>query len=204
MMRRLITTVDHAVGKPVFHNSSLWEVRGDIRCNLFDYTDKEIRGLPWGQYYDKYHNNAYDRKAVNKRVSELMADPYVKNRSGVFAFILGGESNTFLLNVRMFDDGIKRAVYEAQTVQAKHDGVSNCPLCAVGHDANASRIWKLSEMDADHVTAWSKGGATDISNCQMLCKTHNRANGNKWPSSQPTASGHVDRRQRSNGGFRQA
>ena len=116
-----------------------------------------------------------------------MADPYVKSRSGVFAFILGGESNTFLLDVRMFDDGIKRAVYEAQTAQAKHDGVSNCPLCAVGHDANASRIQKLSEVDADHVTAWSKGGATDISNCQMLCKTHNRAKGNKWPSSQPTA-----------------
>ena len=38
---------------------------------------------------------------------------------------------------------------------------------------------KLSEMDADHITAWSKGGATDIKNCQMLCKTHNRAKGNK-------------------------
>lgn len=34
-------------------------------------------------------------------------------------------------------------------------------------------------MDADHVTAWSKGGATDIKNCQILCKTHNRAKGNK-------------------------
>ncbi|OQB30362.1 MAG: HNH endonuclease [Candidatus Hydrogenedentes bacterium ADurb.Bin179] len=34
-------------------------------------------------------------------------------------------------------------------------------------------------MDADHVTAWSKGGATDINNCQMLCKTHNRAKGNR-------------------------
>jgi 5-methylcytosine-specific restriction endonuclease McrA len=34
-------------------------------------------------------------------------------------------------------------------------------------------------MDADHVTAWSNGGATSISNCQMLCKTHNRAKGNK-------------------------
>ena len=41
------------------------------------------------------------------------------------------------------------------------------------------RIWKIDEMDADHVTAWSKGGATDISNCQMLCKTHNRAKGNR-------------------------
>ena len=34
-------------------------------------------------------------------------------------------------------------------------------------------------MDADHVTAWSKGGSTDISNCEMLCITHNRAKGNK-------------------------
>lgn len=36
-----------------------------------------------------------------------------------------------------------------------------------------------AEMDADHVTAWSKGGMTDASNCQMLCKTHNRAKGNR-------------------------
>ena len=38
---------------------------------------------------------------------------------------------------------------------------------------------KLNEMDADHVTAWSKGGATSIENCEMLCKTHNRSKGNK-------------------------
>ena len=49
----------------------------------------------------------------------------------------------------------------------------------MGNDNNKNRIWKITEMDADHVTAWSKGGATDISNCQMLCKTHNRAKGNK-------------------------
>lgn len=35
------------------------------------------------------------------------------------------------------------------------------------------------DMDADYVTAWSKGGSTDISNCQMLCKSHNRAKGNR-------------------------
>ena len=34
-------------------------------------------------------------------------------------------------------------------------------------------------VDADHVAAWSKGGATDISNCQMLCRPHNIAKGNK-------------------------
>ena len=47
------------------------------------------------------------------------------------------------------------------------------------HDTNAKRIWKFNEMDADHVTPWSKGGVTDIGNCQMLCKTHNRAKGNR-------------------------
>ena len=62
---------------------------------------------------------------------------------------------------------------------AVEKGVSNCPFCAIGHDNNAKRIYRMNEMDADHVTAWSKGGATDVSNCQMLCQTHNRAKGNK-------------------------
>lgn len=49
----------------------------------------------------------------------------------------------------------------------------------MGNDNNHARIYKLKEMDADHVTAWSKGGTTSIDNCQMLCKTHNRIKGNK-------------------------
>ena len=70
-------------------------------------------------------------------------------------------------------------VYAQQTAVAKEKGESNCPLCAIGHDANHTKIWDLKDMDADHVSAWSKGGATDISNCQMLCKMHNRAKGNR-------------------------
>lgn len=62
---------------------------------------------------------------------------------------------------------------------AQKKGVSNCPLCAIRHEANKKKIWSFEEMDADHVTAWSKGGTTDIKNCQMLCKTHNRAKGNR-------------------------
>jgi len=77
------------------------------------------------------------------------------------------------------DDATKKNVYSTQTDKAKTNGTSNCPLCAIGHDANKSKIWKLSEMDADHVTAWSMGGATNSKNCQMLCKTHNRAKGNR-------------------------
>ena len=58
-------------------------------------------------------------------------------------------------------------------------GESNCSYCAIGHDANKAKIWSLSDMDADHVSAWSKGGTTSIKNCEMLCKTHNRAKGNR-------------------------
>ena len=79
----------------------------------------------------------------------------------------------------IFDEPTKKSVYAQQTSAVKGTDKSNCPLCALGSDNNHGRIWKLSEMDADHVSAWSNGGATDISNCQMLCKTHNRAKGNR-------------------------
>ncbi len=109
----------------------------------------------------------------------MYADYFVKNRKGVFEYILGGCTDTKLLDIRIFDDVTKRTVYERQTTDATARGVSNCPLCAIGSDNNRQRIYKLKEMDADHVTAWSNGGATDISNCTMLCATHNRAKGNK-------------------------
>lgn len=147
--------------------------------NLFDYTGKYVRGLPWGEFYEKYHITPYNKQKVNQRVTELLSDPFVNKPANIFEFILGGEKDPQLLDVRVFDDNTKRVVYQQQTTEAKAKGISNCPLCAVGHEANASRIWKITEMDADHVTAWSKGGATDASNCQMLCKTHNRVKGNR-------------------------
>jgi 5-methylcytosine-specific restriction endonuclease McrA len=70
-------------------------------------------------------------------------------------------------------------VYAKQTSKAEAKGESNCSYCAIGHDANKSKVWKLSDMDADHVSAWSKGGATNVENCELLCKSHNRAKGNK-------------------------
>ncbi len=78
--------------------------------------------------------------------------------------------DTKLLDVRVFDDVTKKSVYATQTAKAEKKGESNCPLCAIGHDANKTKIWKLHEMDADHVAAWSKGGATDIKNCEMYVR----------------------------------
>ena len=97
----------------------------------------------------------------------------------MFEYILGGSTDSKLLDIRIFDEATKKAVYAQQTQAAEKKGESNCPLCVLGHDSNKTKIWKLADMDADHVSAWSKGGATDIHNCQMLCKSHNRAKGNR-------------------------
>ena len=147
--------------------------------SVFEYTGSEMCGREWGRLYREYHTNAYSKDAVAARVNELLADTQVSDRKGIFEFILGGEKDTSLLNIRVFDEKTKKAVYDAQTKEAKTKDLSNCPLCAIGHSSNAQRVYKLDDMDADHVTAWSKGGATDAANCQMLCKTHNRAKGNR-------------------------
>ena len=138
-----------------------------------------MRGLEWGRLYETYHKHSYDPSKVHEDVRRLYGDPFVRERRGIFEYILGGETDTRLLNIRVFDEATKRAVYAQQTEAAKTEGKSNCPLCAIGHDAAKSKIWQLNEMDADHVAAWSKGGATTAENCQMLCKTHNRAKGNR-------------------------
>lgn len=147
--------------------------------NLFDDVYDEMQGLNWGDLYERFHNNPYDHKDVSEKVKKLINDDYVQDRRGVFEYVLGGCKEKKLLNVRLFDKPTQRRVYDRQTNEAKAKGISNCPLCAIGHDANHSKIWDLKDMDADHVTAWSKGGATTEDNCQMLCKTHNRAKGNR-------------------------
>ncbi len=139
----------------------------------------EMKGLEWGRLYEKYHGKSYDPKTMSDNVRKLAADDYVQSRKGIFEFLLGGSVDTKLLDVRVFEAPVKRAAYAKQTQAVEGKGESNCPLCAIGHDANKSKIYKLAEMDADHVAAWSKGGGSSADNCQMLCITHNRAKGNR-------------------------
>lgn len=167
------------------HDTNINELKTYFNCvidwigSVFLDVENEMRGLDWGRLYETYHLKPYNPQEVAEQVRQLYGDPYVKNRKGIFEFVLGGCQTYKLLDVRVFDEATKRVVYNRQTKRATERGESNCPLCALGHEANRSRIYKLSEMDADHVAAWSKGGATDISNCQMLCKSHNRSKGNR-------------------------
>lgn len=151
----------------------------DWVSSVFIDVESEMCGLEWGRLYEAYHKTAYNPTKVSAEVHKLYADPYVKNRKGIFEYILGGSVDTKLLEVRVFDEATKKAVYADQTKNAKKKEVSNCSLCAIGHGSNKGKIWDAKEMDADHVTAWSKGGKTSIENCEMLCRTHNRAKGNR-------------------------
>lgn len=141
--------------------------------------DKKMQGLEWGRLYETYHSVSYSPVAVNKRVEELIGDPAVHNGKGIYEYILSGETVTKLLNVRYFDEKDIRVKYAEQTKAAEQSEESNCPHCAVGNDANRTKIWTRRDMDADHVAAWSNNGATDISNLVMLCVPHNRAKGNR-------------------------
>ena len=78
--------------------------------SLFEYTGKEVCGLDWGRLYRRYHANAYVRDNITARVDALLADPQVTDKKGVFEYILGGEQDTKLLNVRVFDEKTKKAV----------------------------------------------------------------------------------------------
>ena len=166
---------------------------GDVDCkelctyftSVIDWIDgtfkgvkDEMCGLEWGDLYERYHANAYNADAVWDRVEALFEDDSVTAKRGIFEYVLGGEKDAKLLKVRIFDPKIAKRVYARQTADAKSQGVSNCPDCVLAHSANAKRIYAFNEMEADHVTAWTKGGDTSEANCQMLCKHHNRVKGN--------------------------
>jgi len=141
--------------------------------------DKEMQGLDWGRLYESYHSKSYNAAAIDADIDALRADPAVLNKKGIYEYLLGDKTDPKLLGVRLFEASTKVAAYEQQTQKAEADRVSNCLLCAIGPGANKTRIYKPNEMDADHVTAWSKGGQSTLANCEMLCVTHNRAKGNR-------------------------
>lgn len=151
----------------------------DWASTVFTDVLPEMRGLEWGRLYETYHGQSYDPKKMSDDVRKLAADDYVTSRKGIFEYLLGGSTDKKLLAVRVFDEKTKRVAYSKQTQEAQSKGKSNCPLCALGENANKSRIYELKEMDADHISAWSKGGDSSAKNCEMLCITHNRAKGNR-------------------------
>ncbi len=176
--------IDHYMSKHR-HDNDIIELKThfnnviDWISTVFTDVESEMKGLEWGRLFETYHNNNYDPQKVLNELRKLLGSFEVKDRKGVYEYILGGSTDTKLLNIRVFDEPTKKVVYAEQTKAAQTKGISNCSYCSIGHDANKDKLWSLSDMDADHVSAWSKGGSTEKENCEMLCKPHNRAKGNR-------------------------
>ena len=126
----------------------------------FPHYRKEMRGLEWGILYNRYKDGKYDPKTLEARIVELMEDDDVTKKSGIYEYLLGGAEKC--LSIRSFSLRMSRAAYERQK------GI--CPKCG--------KHCEMEEMQADHITPWSKGGKTTPENCQMLCAPCNRRKSN--------------------------
>lgn len=144
----------------------------------FRTTHKLMRRVNWNNLYSRYGKKPLDLELINSQIDALLLDTAVGVRKNIWEFVLGDSLDTRLLNIRVFDDIVKRKAWVAQTTEAQERGVSNCPDCTLAESVNKERIWALDEMEADHVFAWSKGGETRFENCQMLCIRHNKVKGN--------------------------
>ena len=122
---------------------------------------KEMKGIDWGSLYDKFKDEMFDTKKLEKKIQSLMMDDEVTAKKGIYPYVL--THNEKYLNIRAFSESQKREAYERQK------GV--CPVC--------KKKWKIEEMEADHITPWHLGGKTSAENCQMLCKDDNRRKSGK-------------------------
>jgi hypothetical protein len=117
---------------------------------------REMKGIEWGYLYNAHGQDRLDPGTLEIEVARLMADDDVTKKRGVYEYVLTRDEKH--LNIRAFTDSNKRTLYERQ------DGV--CRTC---NDA-----FEIGEMEADHITPWSKGGKTELENGQMLCRECNR------------------------------
>lgn len=122
---------------------------------------KEMKGLPWGPLYEKFKDEQLDATKLEDEIKRLLADKEVGRKKGIWEYVLTREEKH--LSLRAFEDDDKRTVYERQ------DGI-----CAICKDS-----FEIEECEADHILPWSKGGKTEIENCQVLCKLCNQKKSNK-------------------------
>lgn len=144
--------------------SELWQYFQEIIAwtqRIFPNYRKEMKGLEWGELYNKYRDNSYNAQKMETEIVRLMQDEDVTAKKGIYEYLLSGDERH--LSIRAFTDNMKREAYERQ------QGI--CPIC--------KEYFEIGEMEADHITPWSQGGKTIAENCQMLCRDCNRRKSDK-------------------------
>ena len=117
---------------------------------------REMKGIEWGVLYNQYKDIVVDTVELEKEITSLMADDDVTSKKGIYVYVLTRQEKH--LSIREFDNRMKRSAYERQK------GI--CKKCG--------KYFELEQMEADHITPWSRGGKTISENCQMLCRDCNR------------------------------
>jgi hypothetical protein len=120
-----------------------------------------MKGVDWGFLYNGHKGEMFDTGKLELEITVLMQDDDVTKRSGIYPYVLTRQEK--YLNIRTFTDTMKRAAYERQK------GI--CPKCG--------KHYEIGQMQADHITPWSRGGRTTADNCQMLCADCNRRKSDK-------------------------
>lgn len=127
---------------------------------IFPKKRKEMKGLPWGLYYNLHGKRTdLDPKKLEAEIQRLMGDEDVTRKPGIYEYLLTGDERK--LSIRVFDRRDRLAAYERQ--------LHKCAYCG--------ETFELSDMHADHIIPWSKGGKTISDNCQMLCRDCNLKKG---------------------------
>ena len=122
---------------------------------------KEMKGVSFGDLYAEFKDVEFDIDKLEKEISELMEDEDVKNKKGIYSYVLNRKEK--YLNIRAFTKKQRREAYE------KQKGI--CVKC--------QEYFDIDDMEADHITPWHEGGKTIAKNCQMLCKDCNRRKSGK-------------------------
>ncbi len=152
--------------------SALWSYFENIIAwvrSTFPVYRSEMKGLDWGRFYNDFKEQAFDANKLEEQVKSLMTDDEVQSKPGIYEYVLYGQEKS--LNLRAFDNAIKRTVYERQN--------GHCPYCDIEQGGkHIDATYAFEEMEGDHIIPWSKGGKTSLDNCQMLCKRHNNLKSN--------------------------
>lgn len=104
---------------------------------------------------------------IEEKISEMIKNEDILNTKGIYEYILTG--NEKFLNLRVFSESQKSTMYERQG-----------GICANKNCPERDKIFKIYEMEADHITPWTEGGKTEIENGQMLCRACNRKKSSRF------------------------
>ncbi len=71
-----------------------------VKSTFLNYR-REMKGIAWGELYNKYCKEKVDTAKLEKEISELMEDSDVTNKKGIYFYVFDKQERN--LNIRAFD-----------------------------------------------------------------------------------------------------